>query len=137
MIHNDQHGQKVRLTMDTQTTIEKTKKTSNYFRALLIIAGSTPMERAKQILGGTNGFTKNGTPKNAKAWLGFADQIKEQCKDIEMIKEELKTDVESGDYSHIHISVDGASQDLTRLYNKIVLNKSLTRAQTIKALKNS
>ena len=111
MIHNDHHGQKVRLTMDTQTTIEKTKKTSNYFRALLIIAGSTPMERAKQILGGTNGFTKNGTPKNA--------------------------DVESGDYSHIHISVDGASQDLTRLYNKIVLNKSLTRAQTIKALKNS
>ena len=123
--------------MDTQTTIEKTKKTAKYFKTLLIIAGSNPDSRAKELLGGKDGYTKNGTPKNLEAWRGFADQVKVQCNNIEIIKEELKTDVESGDYSHIHISVDGASQDLTRLYNKIVLNKSLTRAQTIKALKNS
>ena len=133
MIHNDHHGQKVRLTMDTQT---KTK-TAVDFKNLFITAGSTPLQLAENSLSGTTGFTAKGKPKNLEAWAKLIDAMQDEIAEICNAKQELKRDLESGEYTHVHINVDGDSQSIKRLYDRIILNKSLTKAQTLKALKNS
>ena len=119
--------------MDTQT---KTK-TAVDFKNLFITAGSTPLQLAENKLRSITGFTAKGKPKNLEAWAKLIDAMQDEVAEICDAKQELKRDLDSGDYTHVHINVDGDSQSIKRLYDRIILNKSLTRAQTIKALKNS
>tara|TARA_Y100001973_G_scaffold100491_1_gene161702 strand:- start:351 stop:737 length:387 start_codon:yes stop_codon:yes gene_type:complete len=128
--------------MATQT-IEKievkkdSKKDSKYFRDQFVTAGSTPVQLAEASLSGTMGFSKTGKPKTLEAWAKLLDEAQAELAEIYTVQRELKKDVDSKEFSHIHINLEGDSFNIKRLYQRLILNKSLTRAQTLKALKNS